>query len=74
MAGPILVKLGGVDGGNSEIFLDQKKIGVIIIIKDILLYWLNRVIKHPVVVARRRLRRTSEEGVAREEEEEDPVK
>ena len=59
VAGPILVKLGGVDGGNSEIVLDQKKIGVIIIIKDILLYWLNRVMKRPVVVARRRLRRTS---------------
>ena len=27
VAGPILVKLGGVDGGNSEIVLDQKKLG-----------------------------------------------
>ena len=41
MAGPISVKLSGIGGGNSEIVLQQKKIGVIVVIKDAPMYWLN---------------------------------
>ena len=41
MAGPISVKLSGIGGGNSEIVLQQKKFGVIVVIKDAPMYWLN---------------------------------
>ena len=42
------MKLSGIDEGNSVIVLQQKKLVVIILIKDVLMKWLNRVMKCPV--------------------------